>query len=152
MSTCLKAIPVTGLHSELACECSCKHRHSELACECVCKHRHQLLGGMHVSEAIAVLTTPEKKSHIDIDCGLLQPTITQKVEESPGVLGQCALAHHSHCFWLCNRPLSLGTSVSRKPATTGVNPPSLEQKPGLMVIHLSYVCRYFNWKWEGGLI
>lgn len=29
--------------------------------------------------------------HSDIDCGLLQPTITQKIEESPGLLGKCAL-------------------------------------------------------------
>lgn len=37
------------------------------------------------------LTTPEKTPHSDTDCGLLQPTIIQKVEEAPGVLGKCAL-------------------------------------------------------------
>ena len=36
------------------------------------------------------LTTPEKMPHSDTDCGLLQPTLTQKVEESPGLLGKCA--------------------------------------------------------------
>lgn len=36
------------------------------------------------------LTTPEKMPHSATDCGLLQATITQKVEESPGVLGKYA--------------------------------------------------------------
>lgn len=48
----------------------------------VCMSQRQRLG----------LTTPEKMPHSDPDCGLLQANTcnTQKVEESPGVLGKYA--------------------------------------------------------------
>lgn len=80
-------------------------------------------------------------SYTDTDCGLLQSTITQKVEGSPGEkLGKCVLDELKGStillFLTLQWPLSLGTVVSGKPAPARVNPLPLEQKPQLMPIHL----------------